>query len=95
MEKTVLHRFCQKIKDYPFSIDYWDGSSENYGQGDPAFKVIFKDKISGIKILKDPSLAFGEAYMDGIIDFKGNLQQIVETAYKINIPFLKRRVLED
>lgn len=93
MEKAVLHKFCEKIKDYSFSIDYWDGTSENYGQGNPAFKIIFKDKISERKILKDPSLALGEAYMDGIIDFKGNLQQIVETAYKINIPYFEKRKL--
>lgn len=91
MEKIALHKFCEKIKDYSFSIDYWDGSSENYGQGDPAFKIIFKDKIPGVKILKDPSLALGEAYMDGVIDFRGNLQQIVETAYKINIPFFEKK----
>lgn len=30
MEKKVLHKFCQKIKNYSFSIDYWDGSSEVY-----------------------------------------------------------------
>ena len=46
MEKSVIHKFCEKIKDYSFSINYWDGSSENYGQGAPAFKVIFKDKKS-------------------------------------------------
>jgi len=91
VEKNVIHNFCKKIKGYSFAIDYWDGSSENYGQGVPAFKVIFKDKISGMKMLKDPSLAFGEAYMDGIIDFKGNLEQIVETAYKIHIPFFEKK----
>ncbi|KOA20402.1 cyclopropane-fatty-acyl-phospholipid synthase [Clostridium homopropionicum DSM 5847] len=91
MEKNVIHKFCEKVKDYSFSIDYWDGSSENYGQGAPAFKVIFKDKISVMKMLKDPSLALGEAYMDGIIDFKGNLEQIVETAYKIKIPFFEKK----
>ena len=91
MEKNFIHKFCEKIKDYSFSIDYWDGTSENYGQGNPAFKVIFKDKISGIKMLKDPSLAFGEAYMDGTIDINGNLQEVVETIYKINIPFFEKK----
>lgn len=91
MEKTLLHKFSQRIKGYSFSIDYWDGTSNNYGQGAPAFKIIFNDKIPAAKILKDPSLAFGEAYMDGIIDFEGNLQQIIETAYKINIRFFEKK----
>ena len=93
MEKMLLHNFCRKIKDYSFSIDYWDGGSEIYGEGEPKFTIIFKDKIPAARILKDPSLALGEAYMDGIIDFKGNIQQIVETAYKINIPSFEKKGL--
>lgn len=91
MEKMLIHKFCQRVKYYSFSIDYWDGTSNNYGEGDPAFKIIFNDKIPAVKILKDPSLALAEAYMDGIIDFRGNLQQIVETVYKINIPFFEKK----
>lgn len=85
MEKTVLHNFFGKIRGCSFSIEYWDGASENYGEGDPAFKIILRDKISAVKLLRDPSLAIGEAYMNGLIDFEGDLQQIVETTYKINI----------
>lgn len=91
MEKMLLHKFCERVTDYPFSIDYWDGTSNDYGKGTPAFKIKFNNKIPAVKILQDPSLAFGEAYMDGIIDFEGNLQEIVETFYKLNIPFFEKK----
>ena len=91
MEKMLLHKFSRRIKNHSFSIDYWDGTSNNYGQDAPAFKIIFNNKIPAAKILKDPSLAFGEAYMDGIIDFQGNLQEIIETFYKMNIPLFKKK----
>lgn len=55
------------------------------------FISILKNNLNVFEILKDPSLALGEGYMDGIIDFNGNLQQIVETAYKINIPFFEKK----
>lgn len=90
MEKMLLHKYSQRVKNFSFSIDYWDGTSNNYGKGTPAFKIIFNDKIPASKILKDFSLAFGEAYMDGIIDFEGDLQQIIETFYKMNVPFEKK-----
>ncbi|KZL92928.1 hypothetical protein [Clostridium magnum] len=59
---------------------------QNYVENDHAFKLVFKYEISSIKILKDPSLAFGEAYINVTIDFKGNLEQIVETVYEIKTP---------
>lgn len=82
MEKMLLHKFSQRIKNHSFSIDYWDGTSNNYGQGDPAFKIIFNNKIPAAKILKDPSLALGEAYMDGIIDFQGNYRKLLKPSTK-------------
>lgn len=91
MEKMLLHKFSRKVKDYSFSIDYWDGTSNNYGKGEPSFKIIFNNKIPVAKMLKDPSMALGEAYMDGIIDFQGNLQEIIETFYKMNIPFFEKK----
>lgn len=51
MEKTLLHKFSQGVKDYSFSIDYWDG----------------------------------------IIDYQGNLQEIIETFYKLKIPYYKKK----
>ncbi|MCQ1531090.1 cyclopropane-fatty-acyl-phospholipid synthase family protein [Lutispora thermophila] len=87
----LLHNFSQRIKEHSFSIDYWDGTSINYGQDTPAFKIIFHEKIPAVKLLKDPSLAFGEAYMDGIIDFEGDLQGIIETFYKMIPPSFKKK----
>lgn len=91
MDKKLIHEFFQKVKEYSFSIDYWDGTSNNYGECQPTFKIIFNNKIPVTKLLKDPSLALGEAYMDGVIDFEGDLQEIVEIAYKINIPFFEKK----
>ncbi|MBB6216051.1 cyclopropane-fatty-acyl-phospholipid synthase [Anaerosolibacter carboniphilus] len=91
MEKIILQKLSSKIGNASFAIDFWDGTNVNYGQRDPAFKIIFKKRISKAKILRDPSLAFGEAYMDGIIDFEGNLQEIIETIFNLDIPFFRKR----
>ncbi|OGO77195.1 MAG: SAM-dependent methyltransferase [Clostridiales bacterium GWB2_37_7] len=91
MEKMLLQKLSHKIGDTSFAIDLWDGTKVNYGQREPAFKIIFKEKIPKARILRDPSLAFGEAYMDGNIDFEGNLQEIIEDIFKINIPFFRKK----
>ena len=34
------------------------------------------------EIIKDPSIAFGEAYMNGDIEIEGNLEKAIESIYK-------------
>ncbi|ATW25705.1 SAM-dependent methyltransferase [Candidatus Formimonas warabiya] len=82
MEKFFLHNILGKMTGKAFSVQYWDGTVENYGTGKPRFKIIFYQPIPKSKLLKDISLALGEAYMDGIIDFEGDIQEIIETAYQ-------------
>ncbi len=89
MEKMFLHKLFQSAEDSSFSIDYWDGSTENYGKESPAFKIIFNDKISNIKKSKDLSLALGEAYMDGAIEVEGDIQNVIQTIYQF--PALKKK----
>lgn len=89
MEKMFLHKLFQSAKDHSFSIDYWDGSTENYGEENPAFKIIFRDKISSLKKSKDFSIALGEAYMDGAIEFEGDIQNVIQTIYEF--PALKKK----
>lgn len=91
MEKMLLQKLSHKTGATSFAIDFWDNTSMCFGENPPSFKLVFKDKIPKVKILQDPSLAFGEAYMDGIIDFEGNLQEIIETIYNIEIPFFRKR----
>lgn len=81
MEKKFFHNIFQTMQS-PFAVRYWDGGEEKYGQGEPQFSIIFHDKIPELKLMKDISLAFGEAYMNGVIDFAGDVQKILEEAYR-------------
>lgn len=95
MEKTFFHNFFQSMQKNQFAVRYWDGTEKKYGQGEPEFKIIFHDKIPETKILEDISLAFGEAYMDGVIDFEGDLQKIIEAAYQGGGTFLEKKVFKE
>jgi cyclopropane-fatty-acyl-phospholipid synthase len=81
MEKLLLQNLFKRIKSGAFEVTYWDGTSEQYGESDPLFKLIFHEKIPYKRIVNDPVLTFGEAYMDGIIEFTGELDEIIKVAY--------------
>lgn len=88
IEKFFIKKFLNGISTETFKIKFWDGTEEIIGDGEVAFTIIFNKPINKGKILEDASLAFGEAYMDGDIDFEGDLQFILESIYKNKDSFL-------
>lgn len=76
MLKRMLHTLLNRVQSGVFEVTYWDGSTVQYGEGSPSTKIIFHAPIPYQKVLKDPILAFGEAYMDGLIDITGELDDI-------------------
>jgi len=76
MRKHLLKSFFESIKHASFEVVYWDGEQVKYGDGQPLVKVIFNKPLPLTFNLEDPVLAFGEAYMDDIVDFEGNLEVI-------------------
>lgn len=79
MRKHLLKSFFESIKDASFEVVYWDGEQVKYGDGQPLVKVIFNKPLPLTFNLEDPVLAFGEAYMDDIVDFEGDLDEIFRT----------------
>ncbi len=79
MQKQLLHNLLGGIKSPAFEVTYWDGITERYGAGAPCFKLLFREKLPGRKFVQDPVLTLGEAYMDGVIDFFGDLEEITKT----------------
>lgn len=83
-DKIFYRSFLKNIFHIPFEIKFWDGEEEKYGEGDSKFKLIFNCPLSKTKLLNDPSLALGEAYMTNEIDIDGDLQNIIEYLYQNN-----------
>ena len=80
MQKRLLQNFFNPVKHGAFEVTYWDGTTEQYGQGDPTFKLVFHKKVPYGWIIKDQGLAFGEAYMEGAIELSGELNEIIKFA---------------
>lgn len=72
----------------PCQVKFWDGDVEQYGEGEAKFRIILHEPIPKSEIIKDSSLAFGEAYMDGIIEIEGSVRDVIESLYNNHDSFL-------
>ncbi|HEY2421414.1 MAG TPA: cyclopropane-fatty-acyl-phospholipid synthase family protein [Neobacillus sp.] len=88
MDKIFYKTLFKNTFSNPVEIVFWDGETVRYGDGEPQFKLILHDVLSKSEIIQDPSIAFGEAYMDGIIEVEGNLKAVVASMYKSQESFL-------
>ncbi|KRL97128.1 SAM-dependent methyltransferase [Liquorilactobacillus satsumensis] len=95
LEKTVYRQLLSRAFDIPIKVTYWDGKTESYGTGTPEVKINLKQEIPLKAMTSQPTLVLGEAYMNGVIDVIGNLQELIASAYRqagsflTNNPFLK------
>ncbi|PKM81774.1 MAG: SAM-dependent methyltransferase [Firmicutes bacterium HGW-Firmicutes-13] len=76
MQKKLLKSLFKKFKKGGFKVVYWDGEENNYGSEEPKVKILFRRPLPAGLNLDDPVMAFGEAYMDEILDFEGNIEEI-------------------
>jgi cyclopropane-fatty-acyl-phospholipid synthase len=92
-QKQLLKMAFNKIQGANFTVTYWDGETDRFGdeQNDkPEFEIIINEKLDLNEIRKNPQLRLGEAYMQGDIDLKGNLKEVLKLAAQ-NI----NRLMED
>lgn len=75
--KMALKLTLKQWKKGGFSIRFWDGEEESYGDVSPSFKIIFHKEPPLKFNSTDMILAMGEAYMNGIIDFEGSMDDIM------------------
>jgi cyclopropane-fatty-acyl-phospholipid synthase len=68
MEQKILQTVLSQINHGTLTVTFWDGTSQTFGNGKPAVTARIRDPNILKKALKSPSLAFGEAYMDGRIE---------------------------
>jgi cyclopropane-fatty-acyl-phospholipid synthase len=89
MEQKILNTILGQIKYGTLNVTFWDDATRSFGKGDPAVDVIVKNSGLLKKAIKSPSLAFGEAYMDGDIEILSPIEDVLTLAelnpMKLNI----------
>ncbi|MEE8823261.1 cyclopropane-fatty-acyl-phospholipid synthase [Lentilactobacillus sunkii] len=95
LEKITYKELLSHAFDIPVSVTYWDGKTDNYGDGEPQVKIDIKKEIPLKDLTSKPTLVLAEAYMNGDIDIEGSIQKLVTSAFRAdhsfltNNPFLK------
>lgn len=77
MEKETLLKLFGYIKVGAFTLVFWDGVEQKFGEGEPFFKLKMRDKSIAGKLVKNPVLAFGEGYVDGSIVLEGEISEVI------------------
>ncbi|UZQ49646.1 SAM-dependent methyltransferase [Clostridium kluyveri] len=90
LDKVFFKKFLQSAFSDTVEVKYWDGMEDKYGDGKAKFKIYINGHISKKNILTDPFLAIGEAYMNNLIDFEGNIREIIESVYRNKDSFLHK-----
>jgi len=75
MQKAIYDEIFERISDGAVMIDFWDGTSKQYGQGKPNFTLKLNRPVSVAGFVSDPVTELGEAYIDGGIDVNGDLDE--------------------
>jgi len=78
LQKQMIHNLFKKIKNHSFCVKYWDGEVKIYGDSNPNIKIIFNQSLPISFDFTDPMLALGEAYMEDIVDWEGNFDEVME-----------------
>ncbi|MFO9689253.1 cyclopropane-fatty-acyl-phospholipid synthase family protein [Weissella confusa] len=88
LEKQVFSKLLSKAFDVPVMVTYWDGKSENYGDGLPKIHIKLNDKPNMKFLAKMPTLTLAEAYMNRGIEIEGSIQELIASAYRQSGSFL-------
>lgn len=89
LEKAFYKTMLKNSFNIPVRIQFWDGSSVEYGDGTPEVTIKFNEKIPLKELTKNASIALGEAYMYKKIEVDGSLQKLVFAAYQNADSFMR------
>ncbi|MDM7646100.1 MULTISPECIES: cyclopropane-fatty-acyl-phospholipid synthase family protein [Leuconostoc] len=82
IDKAIYKQILKTSFDAPIDVEFWDGETVHFGEGESIAKIIMHELIPIKEIVAHASLTFGEAYMDGKIEIQGDLQELVTLAYR-------------
>jgi cyclopropane-fatty-acyl-phospholipid synthase len=78
---TIFDRFTGPR----FSVKLWDGKEYFYGTGSgSAFTLIIHDKATARRLLTQGDFGFAEAYVEGRVTVRGNLEACLRLQHELN-----------
>jgi len=82
LDRWALHRIQIGVAPAPIRFVLWDGFELPSQAGPPVATIIIKNRRALSGWVLDPELNFGEAYMSGAVDIRGDLVRLLEEVYR-------------
>lgn len=81
----LLRRFGQTVAPAGIRLQLESGETSGFTGRDPVAMVTVRDARTMMRLVLDPEVEFGDAYVDGRLRVEGDLAALVEAAFR-NIP---------
>jgi cyclopropane-fatty-acyl-phospholipid synthase len=82
MDGWVLARILKATGQAPIRLVVKDGADVSPSGIVPVATVVLQDRNTLTKLLRDPEVSFGDAYMDGKIEVEGDFVRLLEEIYR-------------
>jgi cyclopropane-fatty-acyl-phospholipid synthase len=81
-DRWALARIQRSVASAPIRFELWDGFALDPAAGPRVGTIRFKNRRTLLGWVWDPDLNFGEAYMSGAVEVRGDLVSILEAIYR-------------
>ncbi len=82
IEKWLLRRMLERLGNPPIAFALWNGEEVSSCLNKPVARAIIRNRKTLLKLLVNPNLHFGDAYVEGKIEVDGDLVEFLETVYR-------------
>jgi len=82
LDRWAVGQIQQHVASAPLRFTLWDGFEVTSSAGPPIATIIFKNRKALFSVAWDPELYFGEAYMFGAVEVRGDLVSTLEALYR-------------
>lgn len=82
LDRWALAQIQRTVKSAPIRFELWDGFDLPSVAGPAVATILFKNRSALFGWVWDPELNFGEAYMSGAVEIRGDLLLLLEAIYR-------------
>jgi cyclopropane-fatty-acyl-phospholipid synthase len=82
LDRWVLARIRQRLAGIPMRITLWDGTSAALSGHPDAGEVVVRDRRTLLALVRNPAVAFGDAYAGGRLTVRGDLVRLLEAVFR-------------
>jgi cyclopropane-fatty-acyl-phospholipid synthase len=81
IDRWVLGQMRRRLQGIPLRVRLWDGTSVGLSDTEEVAEVFVKDRRTLLALVRDPAVAFGDAYAGGRLEVRGDLVRLLEAIF--------------